>query len=143
MALTHLLYVSEAIGPMSTEDLETIHSVSSYNNRKALITGVLFYSAGQFVQLLEGDEADVHRLFETISADPRHRDVRVLLDEPIDRRLFGDWDMGLLDLTRHGSADRAKLDELVRLAGRGLCMDDGTPLEMEILSRFCMLLPAG
>lgn len=142
MALGHLLYISDALRPMSREDLDAIRDVSVMNNAKLGITGVLFYSAGHFVQLLEGEPDAIHELYEKIVRDVRHRKVRLLVERPVDRRIFTDWNMGLLDLDQHGEDERDQLEELVQLAGQGEVKDDGTPIEMEILSRFCMLLSA-
>jgi len=142
MALGHLLYISDAVEPMTRDKLEDIREVSVRKNRENAITGVLFYSAGHFVQLLEGEPGEVRRLFDTIARDPRHRNVRLLIERPAERRVFGDWAMGLLDLDEHDPEHRASLDELVALASREK-QHAGAPVELEVLSRFCMLLPAG
>lgn len=142
MVLGHLLYISDAVLPMDAEKLEAIREVSARNNAEHEITGVLFYSAGHFVQLLEGDTDEIHRLFEKIASDTRHQNVRLLVLRPAERRDFADWNMGLLDLDQHNADRRRDLDELVRLAGEGDKNCFGTPVELEILSRFCMLLPA-
>jgi hypothetical protein len=142
MALGHLLYISDALRPMTREDLDAIRDVSNAFNAKHDITGVLLYSAGHFVQLLEGEPRVVRDLYDKIVLDPRHWRVRLLVERPADRRLFADWDMGVLDLDRHARRHRESLDELIELAGTGATSPDGTPIEMEILSRFCMLLPA-
>jgi len=141
MALGHLLYISDAVQPITRQDLEAIRTVSMRNNAPHRITGVLFYSAGHFVQLLEGEPATLRALFEVIKCDPRHCEVKLLLERPADRRIFTDWSMGLLDLDNYGESERHDLDELVRLASRDEPTDDAVPIELEILSRFCMMLP--
>jgi len=142
MVLGHLLYISDASWQMSLNELEELRDASAKKNARLNITGVLFYSAGHFVQLLEGDTAEIHRLFEQIADDPRHRNVRLLVLRPAEMRIFNDWGMGLLDLDLYDAARREDLDELVRLAGMGDDKTFGTPVELEILSRFCMLLPS-
>ena len=142
MALGHLLYISDALRPMTREDLEAIRSVSSLNNARQGITGVLFYSAGHFVQLLEGEPKVIRDLYDKIVKDPRHFHPKLLIERPAEKRLFTDWDMGLLDLNTYDPSHRLLLDKLVQLAGTGVTSPNGTPIELEILSRFCMLLPA-
>lgn len=142
MALGHLLYISDAVQPITHRDLEAIRMVSARSNAQLQITGVLFYSAGHFVQLLEGEPAMIRALFAKIKGDPRHCEVKLLVERLANRRVFPDWSMGLLDLDEFSAAERRDLDELVRLASHGEVGDDGTPVELEILSRFCMLLPA-
>ena len=142
MVLGHLLYISDAAHPMSRDELEAIRETSVRNNIHLDITGVLFYSAGHFVQLLEGDMGTIHRLFEKIAVDDRHQNVRLLVLRPAQKRIFDQWEMGLLDLDEHSEAYQRDLAELVRLAESANNSDFGTPVELEILSRFCMLLPA-
>lgn len=142
MVLSHLLYISDAVGQMSGEELESIREVSARNNAEQGITGVLFYSAGHFVQLLEGDAEKIHKLFEKIAQDRRHERVRLLVLRPAEKRVFKDWNMGLLDLNVFDPAHHRDLEELVKLAEDSDDSTFGTPVEMEILSRFCMLLPA-
>jgi len=142
MVLSHLLYISDAVQPVLPQDLEAIRDVSAKNNVRLDITGVLFYSAGHFVQLLEGDAGDIHRLFEKIAGDRRHRNVRLLVLRPAEQRIFADWSMGLLDLSGNNPQHQRDLEELVLLAKQGDDKTYGTPVELEILSRFCMLLPA-
>ena len=48
---------------------------------------------GNFFQCLEGDEAQVNQLYEKLLRDPRHKDLKILLREPIERVSFGDWEM--------------------------------------------------
>lgn len=142
MALGHLLYLSDATWPLTHDELEGIRLVSEQNNQALDVTGVLFYSSGHFVQLLEGDEHVIRRLFDRIACDRRHHHVRLLIERPASERIFADWSMGLLDLGGYSETDRRNLDDLIHLAGKGVTKDDGTPIELEILSRFCMLLAA-
>jgi hypothetical protein len=142
MVLGHLLYISDASHPMSQEELEAIRDKSIRNNIHLDVTGVLFYSAGHFVQLLEGDMGTIHRLFEQIATDPRHHNVKLLVLRPAEKRIFEQWDMGLLDLDDQSKAYQRDLVELVRLAESADTTSFGTPVELEILSKFCMLLPA-
>ena len=141
MVLGHLLYISDATHPMSRDELEAIKDTSARNNSRRGITGVLFYSAGHFVQLLEGDMGTIHRLFEMISSDTRHEHVKLLVLRPAEARVFEQWDMGLLDLDDQTEAYQRDLVELVRLAEQADSQAFGTPIELEIFSRFCMLLP--
>jgi len=142
MVLGHLLYISDATHPMTRAELASIQDTSIRNNIHLDVTGVLFYSAGHFVQLLEGDMGTIHRLFEKISADDRHENVKLLVLRPAQKRVFDQWEMGLLDLDDQSELYQRDLVELVRLAESADESSYGTPVELEILSKFCMLLPA-
>lgn len=109
MSLAHLLYVSRATSPLGSEELGRIHESAIDRNRQRRVTGLLLYSAGNFVQLLEGDVFVVVELLERIRRDPRHTDVELVLLEPVAKRLFGRWHMGLLNLEHASPLDRNRL----------------------------------
>jgi len=62
-------------------------------NERKHITGALVYGDGQFMQIMEGEEATVKALYERVVRDPRHHDVRKLVDKPIAARSFAQWSM--------------------------------------------------
>jgi len=94
----HLVYVSSAVEPFGRAELVEMLVKSRDKNKRLGITGMLLYQGGNFIQLLEGEEAAVRELFASIRQDPRHRGVIVVLDEPAGESLFGDWSMGFRDL---------------------------------------------
>lgn len=142
MVLGHLLYISDAVGEMGPEQLEAIRTVSRHNNAAEGITGVLFYSAGHFVQLLEGDTAAIHALFEKIATDPRHENVKLLYLRDARERAFCDWSMALLDLDGYSEQDRLDLEDMVHLAGYHVNHPDEEPLDLAVLNKFRALLTA-
>ena len=94
----HLVYVSSAVQPFTTAGLLTLLATSRENNRRDDITGLLLYKEGNFMQVLEGDEDAVLRLYARIQRDPRHRDVTTLLQGAISARQFPDWSMAFRHL---------------------------------------------
>lgn len=64
------------------------------------VTGLLLYSGGNVLQTLEGESEVVEGVFTTISADPRHHDVTVVLRREVDDRVFPDWGMDFRDVVR-------------------------------------------
>ena len=60
-----------------------------------LLSGNLF-SDTNFSQVLEGPRAEVERLYETFNHDPRHKDLLLLLSEPLAARQFPDWSMAYI-----------------------------------------------
>ncbi|MEO1235446.1 MAG: BLUF domain-containing protein [Planctomycetota bacterium] len=141
MRLYQLLYISDATEPMDTDALEEMVERFRRRNRERGVTGVLFYSAGHFIQLLEGKRETIESLFKTIQADPRHRNVRRLLIAPADRRIFEVWDMGLLNLDERSELDQERLVRLVREAERPRGRAGFAPLPLRLLAEFCMMLP--
>ena len=104
MKLVQLIYVSAASAEYGPAELDNILDASVRNNPRAGLTGMLLYAAGSFMQVLEGDEAEVERRFAVISNDPRHHSLIVLDREPIAARSFSAWNMGFRQLGEHDSA---------------------------------------
>ncbi len=67
--LFHLIYVSTAVKPMIGDELVSLLEQSRARNKRHRITGMLLYSDGHFMQVLEGEEASVMKIFEDISHD--------------------------------------------------------------------------
>ncbi len=91
-----LIYSSEATGEMARTDLEQMLRESRLRNTRRDITGVLVFADGVFLQVLEGEREDIEDLMENIQRDPRHRDLKVIHEEEIDRRSFPAWRMAYL-----------------------------------------------
>lgn len=98
-SLYHIVYVSSASQLFSKQELLDLLEKAREKNHRLGITGLLLYRDGDFIQLLEGAKDAVETLFATISADSRHNQTMVLLEEPTDQRLFNDWSMGFRDLS--------------------------------------------
>ena len=101
-----LVYVSSATTPFGKPELQALLSKARKNNTALGVTGMLLYKDGNFMQVLEGEEAVVTKVAKTIEADARHKGVLVLLRANSPERQFLDWSMGFRDLT---FADAEKL----------------------------------
>ncbi|MBT2476194.1 BLUF domain-containing protein [Microbacterium sp. ISL-103] len=96
--LVSLVYCSSATHTFGERELAELLAVSRERNSARDITGMLLYRGGEFVQILEGPRSDVEALMQAIGRDPRHTDVRVLLEEPLHERRFDEWTMGYQSL---------------------------------------------
>ncbi|GGF11949.1 hypothetical protein GCM10011383_23980 [Hymenobacter cavernae] len=83
---------------MSDEQLKDILLKARATNHDLRITGLLLYSEGMIMQVLEGEQEVVRMLYEKIRRDPRHTEVATLVDGPVPRRVFPDWSMGFVPL---------------------------------------------
>jgi len=92
--LSHLVYVSKASEPMSDEDLAALLEQARTRNARNDVTGMLLYKDGRFIQLLEGHEEHVQKIFDSIQRDERHYDVQLLWFRYVQYREFPDWTMG-------------------------------------------------
>jgi len=98
--LVRLMYASRAVPALDQEELVTILRQSKANNPGTGVTGVLCFSGGIFLQVLEGGRSAVNKLYNRICADPRHTEVELLLYEEIGERRFASWSMGQVNMSR-------------------------------------------
>lgn len=80
---------------------------SRIHNAALNISGVLLYSEGIFIQVLEGKDGMINALYARIEADSRHKNIIKLIDEPIAEKSFAQWLMGF------ATADKEKTEKLV------------------------------
>lgn len=98
--LVRLLYASRAATPVGDTELNTILKQSRAHNPAEGLTGLLCFSDGVFIQVLEGGREAVNARYKHIVADARHRDVVLLSYEEIAERHFAGWTMGSVNLHR-------------------------------------------
>jgi len=84
---------------MTDDDIASILVQARGNNIRLDLTGALLYREGRFIQILEGPDERVLAQYAIIAADPRHRSVYKISEEPISARQFPDWTMGFRPLT--------------------------------------------
>jgi hypothetical protein len=99
-----VLYHSRPTSPLGETELMSMLTWARAYNAANGITGLLLYSDGYFVQVLEGDETAISKVYARIQHDPRHQDV-VTVHEGLGPRRFGDWSMGF-GFVNHGEMQR-------------------------------------
>ncbi|UOG76528.1 BLUF domain-containing protein [Hymenobacter tibetensis] len=104
----HIVYQSYAVGQPATSELRTLLKQARINNAALGVTGLLLYSHGSFLQVLEGEVEVVQEIYAKIKVDYRHTRVITLADGYIQKRFFTDWSMGFQELSG---------DDFVRLTG--------------------------
>ncbi|MFM8341569.1 MAG: BLUF domain-containing protein, partial [Methylomonas sp.] len=98
--MKRLTYISKVNAVLTEEEILEIGRISSFNNRKIDVTGVLISAGEYFFQILEGEQTVVDQLLEKIGRDPRHCDITVLTAEyDWEERLFSDWNMKTVAIT--------------------------------------------
>lgn len=108
MKLLQIVYLSEAVSDFGELDLVKLVNHAFTKNRDHNITGVMYYRDGRFIQCLEGADRDVIGLYAKILEDPRHTKIVTAVVKPIDKRMFPDWSMGLVN----GLPDELDVDNL-------------------------------
>ena len=95
MRLNHLIYQSQALTAFTQPELVELLRKSWTYNLDHHVTGMLLHAPnGQFLQVLEGEEAAVHQLYHNrIAHDPRHEHLIVLSEGTSATQAFPDWCM--------------------------------------------------
>lgn len=131
-SLRTIVYVSTAVGPWPTSELEELLAEARDLNRETDVTGILLFSQGNFMQCFEGTPEGVALTWQRIRDSRRHTSIIELLDAPVATRTFENWRMGCTRVT--GNA-------LLQLAGdarerREATDDEIGPMVLELLKQF-------
>ena len=92
MPLTQLIYSSRPFG-FDDAILSQILLTARRNNANAHVTGCLICRGDLYLQLLEGPDEAVARLYDSILEDDRHLEVTRRLHRQTETRLFDGWAM--------------------------------------------------
>lgn len=95
--MRQIIYESTSIGSSAAAVAPDILRFARPENGLNGVTGLLLAASNRFLQVLEGPEESVGWTMDRIRSDPRHRDIAILADAPIEARAFGDWAMAYRD----------------------------------------------
>ncbi len=101
MGLIRLIYISAATYPPTDQELKNLLMGARERNKHNQITGLLIYKNRTFMQVLEGEQQQVHELFDKIKKDPRNNGMVKLIEQPILKRDFAQWYMGFENLEHY------------------------------------------
>lgn len=120
-----IVYVSSAAQAFSRAELLDILAKSRANNTQLGVTGMLLYKDGNIIQVLEGEESVVQKLYAKIASDVRHQGLITLVQGTIAARQFPDWSMGFYDLKYADNLSHPGYSEFMNtpLTGAGFSSD--------------------
>ncbi|WBS00379.1 BLUF domain-containing protein [Pseudoduganella sp. SL102] len=119
MSLHQLVYLSQSTGKPEKEALAALWAQAKANNARIDVTGSLFYNGGWFMQVLEGPAPTLATLYDKISKDPRHHDLRLLYNEPAAFRTFVRWTMNMTNLEERQADKYQELVDIIEAAKTG------------------------
>ena len=90
--LKQVIYVSVKTDK-SSDSLTDIYDISQKNNSESGISGCLLIGSDSYLQLLEGPDSEVEKLYSKIEMDSRHKKVKKLFEQHIEEKLFPSWSM--------------------------------------------------
>jgi len=133
-----LIYLSKANTYISTREINKILLNAKEFNARHNITGILLFHNGSFLQVLEGKEASLDKLYAKIKKDPRHTCDQYPLVGQVEERIFGAWSMGFSQID-----DVSKESKVAWLAQHIKSISNGhnQPEAADILSFLQSLLP--
>lgn len=111
--LHEIIYVSTLATDAQVRAVADIAMKARTHNRQADITGLLVFDGMHFCQQLEGCAPDVAALMARIGKDPRHCNVAVLHQGPLDKRRFRAFSLGYTSVE-----DIEMLERLQKLTGQ-------------------------
>ncbi|MDG1071462.1 MAG: BLUF domain-containing protein [Akkermansiaceae bacterium] len=88
-----LCYLSKPTKPFTAEDLDDIESKSIIANNERDVTGLLIVNDDRILQILEGSEDSVRKLYTKIEADSRHTMLKLASAVEDEVRLLYKWSM--------------------------------------------------
>lgn len=97
MSYYRIVFISTATINFGEAELLRLLGQARKLNGQYNIAGILAYSEGKFMQVLEGEEAAVKTVYANIAADLRHGKLEKLADGPVARCEFANWHMGFAE----------------------------------------------
>lgn len=123
--ILQILYISTLSVDVADIDFQQLLESSRRNNAINDITGVMCVAEMHFIQILEGPENKLIKLYSKILDDARHHDCILLGISHIHEKSFKDWSMGYIknpdakiilnknELLKY--RDRTRAQELVKI----------------------------
>ena len=86
-----LIYISSSTKNLAREEFLELVAQSQLKNDAMGITGVLMFKDGNFMQVLEGEQELIAKLYSAIKVEPRHTLVSIIQEGPISLREYQGW----------------------------------------------------
>lgn len=142
MSVSYIVYVSQAENDLPQSGPEDILAESRPYNAAHDITGVLLFveggdaRRGSFMQLLEGDAAEIESLRKRIFADGRHHTKVVLETGEKPHRDFAEWSMAYKAVNAAALRDHPMFADLGDPAFINKAQENGAPGALSFLRDF-------
>jgi hypothetical protein len=91
--MRQIAYFSTAAEPQTAELVHGILVTARIFNRRHAVSGMLVAGGNRYLQVIEGEDELLKRLYSAIRRDRRHLAITTLLDRAIMDRSFADWSM--------------------------------------------------
>ncbi|WP_452599807.1 BLUF domain-containing protein [Pontimicrobium sp. MEBiC01747] len=89
--LKTICYVSSSDIDLNISDLNELFKTTIKNNTHSKISGILIYKNGNFLQIIEGEENQIDKLYTKICLDARHHGTILIIETKICDRVFDNY----------------------------------------------------
>jgi len=127
--LSHLTVKEDSIG--------NILDAALRHNPRNNITGMMLYSEGDVLQVLEGPQKSVFDLFKKIKLDERHKDVFTVLNEPLAARHFPQWTMGYKKLRESDKFEFLEYQHVFKGSPDAIAVRSRSGVAIDVINAFC------
>jgi hypothetical protein len=134
--MKYIIYMSTSVLLFEDAELKQLLRKSQANNLVNDVTGLLLYSKGCFVQVIEGKIEDVDNTFARINKDKRHKNIIKLSEAKINERIYPTWSMGFKIISHQ---DISKFDAFVHPNDHAILNMDVNHPAISILKTFARL----
>ncbi|MDR6302042.1 BLUF domain-containing protein [Mesonia maritima] len=86
-----ICYVSTVSPGLSQDEIEQILLLSQLKNNNAHINGLLLFSNGSFLQIIEGESSIIDNLWKNINYDRRHFNLIKIFEQDVVQENFEDY----------------------------------------------------
>lgn len=93
--LVYISYANDYFMQDEDSNIDDIINTAIEFNKSRGVTGILLHRKGIFLQLLEGDKENVLQLYGLIASDFRHGNIKTILKQYTNERIFKEWSMAL------------------------------------------------
>ena len=106
--LSTVCYISSASKSLENLNLKHLYNTSKINNAQQHITGILIYQNGNFLQILEGENKTINKLYRLIKSDNRHTNILQIINKSILAPIFEDYQTGFSIVDNSKKIERLK-----------------------------------
>jgi hypothetical protein len=106
--LSTVYYISSASKSLENLNLKHLYNTSKINNAQQHITGILIYQNGNFLQILEGENKNINKLYRLIKRDNRHTNILQIINKSILAPIFEDYQTGFSIVDNSKKIERLK-----------------------------------
>ena len=91
--MKYIVYISTTSKILTDSELTEMLMENYMNNRRAHITGMLIYTEGSFIQVLEGPADSLTKTYQDIIQDNRQKNIIKLAEDKLAAPNFDTWSM--------------------------------------------------